>query len=212
MTTDQIAITSLAISVASVLVSLYVAWWTLWRRGSIKMTRPSMIALVHKNSRPMVWLRTMLYSTGKQGYVLESVFVKVRRGESMQTFSHWRYRQEEQIVVGSGLKIDEAGVSYDHYFYLPRGVGSGFQFLAGSYEILVYAVLNSPCEPICLGTYSVILSEENSKKLHEGKSAVAAVFEWGPDSQKYHIELDVQNDRGPVELALRVSEVRSDSG
>ena len=33
-------------------------------------------------------------------------------GESVQTYSHWVYRQDERMMVGSGLRIGEDGISF----------------------------------------------------------------------------------------------------
>lgn len=119
MSLDVIAI---CMSGASLIVSGGVAYLTLLRKGHVRMTRPSVVFLGpdagnrDTNSLiPKVYLRTMLYSTAKQGAVIASMFVKVTRGETVQTFNIWVYG-EDKLYRGSGLFIGEQGVVCNHHF------------------------------------------------------------------------------------------------
>jgi TonB family protein len=62
---------SALLSVLSFVVSITVAWLTLFRRGRLYMTQPVQIAFVFEGDKPKVFLRTLLYATGKRGYVVE---------------------------------------------------------------------------------------------------------------------------------------------
>lgn len=77
----SISLCSLSVAGLSLLLSATVAWLTLLQRGNLKMTRPPLIALRYERNLPKIWLRTMLYSTGKKGHIVESLYLKVRRGE-----------------------------------------------------------------------------------------------------------------------------------
>lgn len=66
---------SAVVSAVSLLVSVMVAWLTLFRHGGLYMTRPVQIASVFENDKPKVFPRTLLYSTGKRGYVIEGLYV-----------------------------------------------------------------------------------------------------------------------------------------
>jgi hypothetical protein len=56
---------SIAISVASLVLSSTVAWLTLLKPGKVRMVRPSLIAFLDARGTdgPKVWFRALLYST-----------------------------------------------------------------------------------------------------------------------------------------------------
>jgi len=114
---------SIIISAVPLLVSLEVAWLTLFRRGKLCLTQPKLIGFLYDlpGQEPKVFFRAALYSTGKRGHIVEAIYVKVRRGESTQNFSFWMYGETEKLVIGSGLRVGEEGVSCNHHFVLPRG-------------------------------------------------------------------------------------------
>ena len=60
------------------------------------MTQPTTIyfgADASASPSPKVYFRTLLYTTAKRGKIIESMFVKLRRGESIQTFNIWGVRR-----------------------------------------------------------------------------------------------------------------------
>jgi len=150
------------------------------------MTRPALIAFLYEQKKPKIFLRTLLYSTGKKGHIIESMYLKVRRGESAQTFSYWAYAEERITVVGSGLKVGEDGVVYYHHFLPPRA-GTEFGFLSGTYEVEIYCVTAHVRIPTRLGSFTLSLTEEHAASLQKGQ---AVFFEWGPESQTYHVAVD----------------------
>ena len=85
---------SVVVSTLALTISMVTAWLTLFRRGTVRMTRPTAIYFGADGSvdrSPKVYLRTLLYSTAKRGQIVESMFVKLCRGESIQTFNIWVY-------------------------------------------------------------------------------------------------------------------------
>lgn len=73
---------ALGISLASLSVSGLTAWATL-RRGTIKMTRPTVIYFGPDGGARgvnKVFLRTILYSTGARGRIIEEMYLKLHRG------------------------------------------------------------------------------------------------------------------------------------
>jgi integrase/recombinase XerD len=121
---------SILISVVSLLLSLTVAWLTLFRRGNLGMTQPMLIGFLYENDQPKIFFRAMLYATGKRGHIIEALYLKVRRGESTQTFNFWMYGETKDLKIGSGLRVGEDGASFNHHFLPPKDVSS-FAFLAG---------------------------------------------------------------------------------
>jgi len=107
---------SLTISAFALCVSSVTAWLTLFRRGTVKMTQPTVIYFgpdvlgMAKGGMPKVYLRSLLFSTSKRGRVIESMHISLSRNETRQTFNIWIYG-EERLMRGSGLFVGETGVS-----------------------------------------------------------------------------------------------------
>jgi len=176
---------SIVVSITALAVSMATAWLTLFRRGTVRMTQPTTIyfgADSSASSSPKVYLRTLLYSTAKRGQIIESMFVKLRRGESIQTFNIWVYG-EGSLARGSGLYVGENGVTCNHHFLLPSD-GTQFDFLPGEYKVEVYASLVGVRQPLLLYVTGLSLSEQMAKQLHDRECGV--YFDWGPDSGHYH--------------------------
>jgi hypothetical protein len=140
MSTAEITV---VVSVLSLSVSILVAWLTLLRTGTVRMTQPTSIFFGPDGPRgdggPKVVVRTLLYNTAHQGSIVESMYVKLRRGESLQTFNIWVYG-EDKLGRGSGMYVGRNGVTYSHHFLLPND-GTKFEFLAGDYELSIFATV-----------------------------------------------------------------------
>src|SRR6266481_1055707 len=137
---------SLAISTLSLAVSALTARLTLFRRGTVKMTQPTVIFFGPDTPRshsdtplPKVYLRTLLFSTSKRGRVIESMHVALSRNETHQNFNIWVYG-EETLARGSGLFVGETGITANHHFLIPRD-GSSFRFTEGRYRMDVFVKL-----------------------------------------------------------------------
>ena len=97
MTAGALSIIGLVISALALAVSVVTAWLTLLRRGRVRMTQPTVIYFgpdggLRDDSEPpamKVFLRTLLYSTGKRGQIAENMFVRLQRGESRQNLNIW---------------------------------------------------------------------------------------------------------------------------
>jgi hypothetical protein len=79
------------ISFCALAISSVTAWLTLFRKGRLRMTRPTVTFFgpdgpPSQGSGLKVFLRTLLYSTAKRAHIVEGMFVTLRRGESVQTF------------------------------------------------------------------------------------------------------------------------------
>lgn len=185
----------IVISVVSLLVSITTAWLTLFRRGTVRMTQPTVIFLGPDggspsrpgNVLPKVFLRTLLFSTAKRGRVVESMHVAVLRNETHQNFNIWVYGNEK-LVRGSGLFVGETGVEANHHFLLPRDVSS-FRFQEGRYEVEVFARLLGDKKQTRLFSQTLDITRELAASLEEPNAGV--YFDWGPDSSRYlsHVEI-----------------------
>lgn len=181
---------TLTISVLALVISCVTTWLTLFRRGCVRMTRPSLIVFLRDPPRPgeaeglpKIFLRTLLFSTAIRGRVIESMYVTLVRSETRQTFSFWAHGPRESLSPGSGMFIGETGVTENHHFVVPDD-GNGFRFIAGRYTLCVYARLLGETQPRQLFGHELEVSTENAAKLADPSTAL--YFNWGPDSGRYN--------------------------
>ncbi len=171
---------STILSVLSLAVSVTVAWLTLVHRGTLRMTHPVQIAFTYENdTKPKIFLRTLLYATGKRGYVIEGLYLKVKQPDSIQTFGFWGYGERNALMVAGGLRVTEDGVAYNHHFLQIKDVS---YFPEGSYEIAVYARLVGRKVPKRLATVTVALTEDEATRLHLQRGVL---FTWDPETERY---------------------------
>jgi hypothetical protein len=180
---------SLVVSAVALFISALTAWLTLLRRGTVRMTRPTVIYFggdggVQSDTRAVqkVYLRALLFATSKRGRIVESMFVRLRRGETSQNFNVWVYG-EQSLARGSGLFVGENGICANHHFLLPED-GTRFEFLPGTYEIGVYATLAGGRSTLRLFHDRLEVTPELSTGLKEPRHGL--YFDWGADSGRYH--------------------------
>lgn len=188
--TDPIAV---AISILALGVSSMTAWLTLLRRGTVRMTQPTVIYFGpdHPNrtglaSCPKVYLRALLFATSKRGRVIESMHVALHRNETHQNFNIWVHG-DEKLVRGSGLFVADVGVAASHHFLPPSDL-RGFHFSEGQYKFEVFARLLGDKERTLLFSQMLEITSEIAAGLRQPGTGV--YFDWGPDSGRYspHVE------------------------
>jgi hypothetical protein len=168
------------LSLVALGVSVTTAWLTLFQLGTVKMTQPTMIALLAQGADgPKVFLRTLLYCTARRGQVIEDMFVRLHRQDFSRLFNLWHYG-DGPIVRGSGLRIGYEGVAVYHHFVLSRK-SPAFEFTAGKYTIEVFA-RPIQAQPVCLGRYEVALGPDEAAALKNGQ---ALFFNWDSDAELY---------------------------
>lgn len=162
------------------------------------MTQPTVVFFGPDGSRfdsdkNKIYLRTLLYSTAKRGQVLESLHVSLHRNESKQNFNIWVYGEKGNLKRGSGFFVAQEGVTFDHHFLLPED-GANFQFLSGTYTLVVSAKLVSE-KPKTLMIITLAISESQATQLSEPNTGI--YYDWGPDQQAYHSHIDKKPEREP---------------
>ena len=184
------------VSVLALSVSAVTAWLTLFRRGTVKMTRPTVIFFGADKLRspedrppPKVYLRALLFSTSRRGRVIESMYASLSRNETHQNFNIWVYGEREKLVRGSGLYVGETGVAVDHHFLTP-GDENGFRFTEGRYRLDVYAHILGDKNRTLLFAETLEISGEIAAILKEPDAGL--YFDWGPDSSRYLTHIDRQ--------------------
>jgi hypothetical protein len=199
---------SLAISVLALTLSSVIAWLTLFRRGVVKMTQPTVIFFGPDTPRspedtplPKVYLRTLLFSTSKRGRVIENMHVSLSRNESHQNFNVWVYGERGKLVRGSGLFVGETGIAADHHFLTPDD-GRSFHFTEGHYRVDVFARLLGDKKPIRLFAQALDISREAAAALKERSAGL--YFDWGPDSLRYLPHVETRPPSSDAEEFLKI--------
>lgn len=184
---------STTISVVALAISAVTAWLTFFRRGTVKMTQPTVIYLGPDSPRPggepaspKVYLRTLLFATARRGRIVESMHIALSRNETHQNFNIW-VCGDERLVRGSGLFVGEAGVAANHHFLTPKD-GSSFRFTEGRYRLSVFAQLLGDRRRTLLFSQTLEVSRETAALLEEPGSGL--YFDWGPDSGRYLPHVD----------------------
>jgi hypothetical protein len=190
--TDPIAI---AVSLLALAVSATTAWLTLLRRGTVRMTQPTVIFFGPDTPRdrdesppPKIYLRTLLFATSKRGRIIQSMHVSLTRNESHQNFNIWVYG-DDRLVRGSGLFVGETGIAANHHFLTPKD-GSSFQWLPGRYSLTVHAQLLGDAKQVVLFRQQLDIAPDTAESLK--KPGTGLFFDWGPDSGRYLQHLDLR--------------------
>jgi hypothetical protein len=181
-------------AILSLILSLTVTYLTLLRKGSLYMTMPVQITFQSANARrPEFVLNTFLYSTGKRGYVIESLYLEVEHGGT-HLFSSWSYRQNGALIPASGLRVSEDGVMSANHFFETDKRGR-FYFEQGEIQISVYTTVANRKKATLLGKIGLKLSEEQASQMHLRNSAV--VFTFDPQKKEYVSSL-VEQGLSPI--------------
>jgi hypothetical protein len=171
------------------IVSLSTFWLTRVKKGSIKMTKPTVIFFGPDGpgeKSQKVFMRTLLYSTADKGQYIENMYVRLRQGESSQNFTVWVYGDNENLSRGSGLFVDRTGIATNHHFLVPKD-GTNYMFAAGEYQLEVFVELVDSL-PKMIYSQLLRIDQSQSKRLAEDNAGM--YFDWGPDSHTYHSHID----------------------
>lgn len=156
------------------------------------MTQPTIVFFGPDGGRPdraplaKVFLRTLLYSTADRGHVLQSMYVVLRRHSDQQTFGIWVYGARDELVRGSGLFVSKEGVGCNHHFLLHDA--TSYEFLAGKYQIDVFAATVHESEHRCLWSMSIDVNESQATALANGRDGL--YFDWDPTTLTYVPHID----------------------
>ncbi len=184
---------SVTISMFALAVSFVTAWLTFFRRGTVKMTQPTVIFFGpdppdrQGQINQKVFLRTLLFATSKRGRIIESMHVSLSRNEAHQNFNIWTYGERNDLVRGSGLFVGETGVAVNHHFLTPKDTTS-FRFAAGHYKLDVYAHLLGDKSRTLLFSQMLEVTGEDANALKDPRAGL--YFDWGPDASRYLSHVD----------------------
>ena len=88
--------------------------------------------------------------------------------------------------------VAQEGVTFEHHFLLPDD-GANFQFLSGTYKLIVFAKLVGEGTPKELMTIALAISESQASQLSEPNTGI--YHDSGPDQQTYHSHIDKKPER-----------------
>jgi hypothetical protein len=201
------SILALVVSSLALAVSSVTAWLTFFRRGTVRMTQPTVIYLgpdalrfPDATPQPKIYIRTLLFSTSKRGRIIESIHVNLARNETRQNFNIWVHG-DDKLVRGSGLFVGETGVSANHHFLTPKD-GGEFRFVEGRYALEVHAKLLGDDAARCLLSQSLEISREHAIALQDPGTGL--YFDWGPDSGRYIPYIDKRPPSPDVDDLLKI--------
>lgn len=203
----------MTISVLALILSGVTLWLSHLRRGVIKMTKPTVIFFgpdSGETGSPKLFLRTLLYSTGSKGVVLEHMFARLERNETRQNFNIWVYGDKE-LSRGSGLFVGPEGLAANHHFLAQTDLDS-FEFKAGDYRLSLFAKAVGQDHGHELASVSLNITPEEAKQLQVPNTGI--YFDWGPDSSRYHSKIDARNelDLDPMRFLEAISNPPADTG
>lgn len=180
------------LSLVAIVISLTGVWFSLFHKGTVRMTRPGTFALLARDgSGPeglKVFLRALLYTTGKRGHALESMFVKLLHDGHEQTFPFWGYGEQAKLVPSSGFFVGPDGREANHHFLLMHDAESS-RVEPGSYALEVHGKLAGHRRSTRLQKIEFVLSEDEAKALASDKDA-GVLFSWDPSRQVYVSQLE----------------------
>ncbi|SFH93586.1 hypothetical protein [Planctomicrobium piriforme] len=198
---------TLGISLASLLISACL-WWACVRKGTVKMTRPTMVFLGPDGGMealPKIFLRTLLFSTAQRGCVIENMFLRLSCSGIVQTFSYWAYAEHhEKLSRGSGLFVGPQGSTYNHHFVVPK-MAAAFEFPGGPVQIEVFAQLLGQTNPIRIQAFSLVIPDKLP-----GRGA-GLMFDWNPETRTYDSDeharpRQMNEDFNPMEFLAAFAE------
>jgi hypothetical protein len=174
------------VSVAALGISLFTLWFTGLRRGEVRSTHPSFIAIRYdfvgkKAPQAKIFHRALLYSTGKRGHAVESLFLRVREGARQEEFSFWGYGDKD-LVRGSGLFVPESGIATNPHFN-PLDADELFLFSKGMYSLELVAKAAGSDRLFSLWTVTVEMPEGVFGNTISRDSEV--YFSWSPGQKRY---------------------------
>jgi hypothetical protein len=188
---------AIVISICALGVSLLTMWATLFRRGRLYMSQPTQILLGPDgptfDGSWKIYLRSLMYTTGKRGIVIENMFVEVSKGETIINFPIW-VLGEERLARGGGLFVGEQGAIANHHFLQSRETEK-WVFRSGDYRLQVYAQLAGKKAAELLFETILTISSDQSKELETSNTAI--FFDWGPKSRSYLSHIDRRISKGP---------------
>jgi hypothetical protein len=181
----------------ALLVSIGTAWFNIFHRGTIKMARPHFFALLPEDSLFGGWLkffiRTLVFSTGKRGRVIETIYLDLKHDGKTFPFYYWMYGETDNLKIGSGIFVGPEGISANFHF-VPTSPLSINDLSPGKYELSIRATLLGNKRSIDLGNISFELGAEEVSIFGKNKNK-AIYYVWDIKTKKYRSRIDTRQPK-----------------
>jgi hypothetical protein len=179
---------SLVVAGAALAVSVGTSWFTLMRRGELRVTRPSLIFFGPDGSRgpTKVFLRLFVYATGDRGWVVENMYVRLSDERATKAFTSWIIK-DGTLTRATGLSVGREGAAADHHFLLPDR-SQVYDFKAGKYVLDLFAHCVGDTRPRVLTSQSLEITAEQADAIKRTDAGV--FFDWNPDIDRYEVRVD----------------------
>lgn len=181
----------IVLSTAAIILSGLTLYFVNFWGGKITMVKPSQIwfGFSKPNQKgAAVFIKTLLYTSGLQGRVVESMYVTLSKGETKQSFNIWNIGQGSNMYRPGGLRVSKSGYLGDHVFLLPKN-SQEFQFTDGKYTLEIYAHVAGDNSPLKLQTVKLDIPPSLSNKANNKRGIY---FDLHSDAAEYVVSLDEQ--------------------
>jgi len=161
------------------------------------MTKPAFVAFSYDHGQdgkpvPKIFIRALLFSTGKRGHVVENMFVILHTENEKHTFNIWEYG-DEKLSRGSGLYVGEAGVASNHHF--TSSSKDRIDYSQGKYSIEMFATLLGNDLPTSLRLIEVTV--DNAASVFSNEPEESIWFDWHPNEGQYQAHLETKRPPRP---------------
>jgi len=184
-------IISTIVAVIAIGISLFTAWVTILHRGTVCSTHPAFVAFRYDFvDKPVpqakIFLRTLLFSTAKRGWVVENLFLRVSEGKRNEEFSFWGHGDKD-LVRGSGMFVPENGVVTNHHFN-PLHADTLFRFSHGRYKLELVAKLVGRKRLVSL--WNINLDIPVGVFDNNIARETAVFFNWSAENNEYEVSIE----------------------
>ena len=181
-----VLLSSIAILISGITL-YYVNFWG----GKLYMVKPSQVWFGF--SKPgkkgaAIFIKSLLYTSGLQGRVIESMYVTLNKGETKQSFNIWNIGQKANMYRPGGLRVNKGGYLGDHVFLLPKN-SQEFQFSDGKYLLEIFARIAGDTAPKKLQSIKLIVPTDLSNKASDKRGIY---FDLHSDATDYVVSIDEQ--------------------
>ena len=186
----RLEIIALIFSGVAIAISLLTFYFSQLRKGKVKLSKPNQIWFglpdLSKKRRGHILIKSVLYSTGSQGQIIERLYAKLDTNNSSKEFSGWVIGKQSDTYKPGGMKISKEGYVGDHHFIHPKD-GTSYSFKTGDYLLRIFAKIAGKETDVLLQKINLEIPVNFSKNLSTAKGVY---FNFHSSNGNYVAELD----------------------
>ena len=183
-----IDISALGISIFALIISALTFYFSHAYAGKIKMSKPNQIwfGFANPSRKAHILLKSVLYSTGAQGHIVERLYARLESNSSSQEFSSWVIGKQTDTYKPGGMRITKEGYMGDHHFIFPND-GTSYIFKTGNYSLKIFAKIAGENSDKLLREVNLNIPNHLSAELSSSKGIY---FNFHSSDGNYIAELD----------------------